>query len=141
MLIVFIRSKRFLKGKERSLDLVLRYLINHPKVNSNRWLEFGEERVRIGRTSFDFVVLPMLEEINQAIAKYLPEFKAFEIKKEPYRRGKYHKEIIKNPKLVIKEDDRHFYLEIYSEKEPAEGEEDNINMTKATDKASSKQSD
>jgi len=141
-MIVFILFKRSSKSsKERSLDLALRYLINHPKISSDRWLEFGEERVRIGRTSFDFVVLPMLEEINQAIAKYLPEFKAFEIKKEPYRRGKYHKEIIKNPKLVIKEDDEHFYLEIYSEKEPAEGEEDNTNMAKATDKASSKQSD
>jgi len=120
MLVVFVLAKRSFSSRERSLDLVLRYLINHPKISSNRWLEFGEERVRIGRTSFDFVVLPGLEEINQAIAKYMPEFKAFEIKKEPYRRGKYHKEIIKNPKLVIKEDDRHFYLEIYSEKAPAE---------------------
>ena len=120
MLIVFVFAKRIFKGRERSLDLVLRYLINHPKISSNRWLEFGEERIRIGRTSFDFVVLPGLEEINQAIAKYLPEFKAFEIKKEPYRRGKFHKEIIKNPKLAIKEDDKHFYLEIYSEKAPAE---------------------
>lgn len=110
--IIVVVSKKPLKGKQRSLDMVLNYLKSNFLLKSNRWLLQNGSSMRIGRTSYQQIVLPGIEDINFAFLRYMPSFKAFEITEEEWRAGKYSKSIKRNEHLAIDEDEKHFYLEV-----------------------------
>jgi hypothetical protein len=109
---VFIIGKKTFGRKERSLDLVLKYLKTNSQLDSNRWLTLDGNSIRIGRTSLDYIVIPLLRDLNNAVDKFIPGFTAFEIKRTEWRTGKYHKAILKNQSLHIDEDDKHYFVEV-----------------------------
>ena len=110
-LVFIIRKKPFGK-KQRSLDLVLKYLKTNTRLDSSRWLTLNGESIRVGRTSLDYIVIPQLLDLNLAVEKLIPGFTAFEIKKTEWRSGKFHKTITKNPSVKIDEDDKHYFIEV-----------------------------
>ena len=110
--LVFIIKKKSFATKERSLDLVLKFLKTNSQLASDRWITIGDATNRIGRTSLDFIVIPELLDLNLVIEKFIPGFIAFEIKKTEWRSGKFHKTIIKNPAVKIDEDDKHYFIEV-----------------------------
>ena len=110
--IVFIVSKKPIKSKQRSLDLALGYFENNSELQSNRWIAENGSSRRIGRTSYQKIVIPAIEDINSAISRYIPEFSAFKIVQTEWRRDKYHKSIQRNQAVRIEEDEEHFYIEV-----------------------------
>jgi hypothetical protein len=110
--IILVIHKKPLKDKLRSLDLALNYLKDNLELKNNRWITRDNTPIRIGRTSYQQIVLPAIEDINSAFLRYVPNFKAFDIKEEEWREGKYSKSIKRNEHLSIDEDEKHFYLEV-----------------------------
>ena len=109
---VFVIRKKTFGKKERSADLVLKYLKTNSRLDSSRWLTLNGNPIRIGRTSLDYIVIPLLQDLNLAMDKLIPGFMAFEIKRTEWRTGKYHKTIIKNPGLQIDEEDKYYFVEV-----------------------------
>jgi hypothetical protein len=109
--IVVVVHKKPLGNKQRSLDLALGYLKDNLQLNSNRWIPINGAAIRIGRTSYQQIVIKGFEEINHAISRYIPDFVAFEIVITRWRNSKFHRAIKRNATVSIKEDETHFYIE------------------------------
>jgi len=116
--IIVITEKKKIDGHMRSLDVVLRHFKNNLHFKYSRWVSINGATARIGRTSYQRVVIPALERINSAIAKSIPGFIAFQIVREPWRSNKFHKSISKHKAVNITEDEHNFYIEVDLENEP-----------------------
>ncbi len=108
----YIICKKSVKAKQRSLDMALSYLKDHLQLRSDRWLKMSSSSVRIGRSSYERIVIPAIEDINLAVSRDVPEFKAFNLIRTSWRKDKYHKTIERNRYVNIQEDEKHFYIEV-----------------------------
>jgi len=108
--VIFVVQKKPFTSHQRSLDLALSYLKNHLEINYHRWVRSDGEKARIGRTSYQSVVIPGIKDINSAFDRYFPEKKPFQVKREVWRKNKYHKSIFRDESILIEEDEKHFYI-------------------------------
>lgn len=92
--------------------MVLSYLKSNSELKANRRISENDPTLRIGRTSYQRIVIPAIEDINWAVSRYIPGFNAFKLVQEIWRDAKYHKSIRKNESIGIQEDEKFFYIEV-----------------------------